>query len=244
VYVHRALLDVNVVAPDVVEELGARIDAPGMRHEEVQQPELGGRKVEALLARAHAVARRVQAQAVDLDRVAGKLRRAPPQDRLDARGELLRRERLGEVVVGARLEAGDLVVLHGARGEHEDRQVARARVAAQPPREGNAGFARQHPVEHHDIRQGRADRGFGFLGARRAAHAMAEVLEIDGDQLLDLRLVFDDQYGSAHAGAEISLPPCYRPPCDAHRSPSRCRSRTRPCSSRGRRCARAPWRPR
>ena len=40
-HVDRALLDVDVVAPHLVEQLRAAVHALGMRHEEVQQPELG-----------------------------------------------------------------------------------------------------------------------------------------------------------------------------------------------------------
>ena len=76
VHVYRTLLDVHMVAPDVIEQLRARIDAPRMRHEEVQQPELGGREIKALLAGADAVSRRVEAQPIDLYGVARELRRA------------------------------------------------------------------------------------------------------------------------------------------------------------------------
>ena len=39
--IHRALLDEHVIAPHLVEELGARVDAPGVGHQKVQQAELG-----------------------------------------------------------------------------------------------------------------------------------------------------------------------------------------------------------
>ena len=41
VNVDGALLDVDVVAPDLVEQLRARVHALGPRQEEAQQPELG-----------------------------------------------------------------------------------------------------------------------------------------------------------------------------------------------------------
>ena len=41
VHVHRAFLHENVVTPDLIQQLRARVDALGMRHEEVQQPKLG-----------------------------------------------------------------------------------------------------------------------------------------------------------------------------------------------------------
>ena len=61
------------------------------------------------------------------ERLLRRLRRTPPQHRLDPRLQLARRERLGHVVVDPRLEAGDLVRLVGARRDHDDRQLARAR---------------------------------------------------------------------------------------------------------------------
>ena len=43
------------------------------------------------------------------------------------------------------------------------------------------------------------NRRIGVLGTRGAHHAMAGVLQIDGDELLDVRLVLDDQDPGAHA---------------------------------------------
>src|SRR5258706_667223 len=42
VHVDSALLDVHVVAPDLVEQLGARVDAARVRHEEAQHAEFEG----------------------------------------------------------------------------------------------------------------------------------------------------------------------------------------------------------
>ena len=39
--VDGALLDVHLVAPDLIEQLGARVHALGARQEEAEQPELG-----------------------------------------------------------------------------------------------------------------------------------------------------------------------------------------------------------
>ena len=50
----------------------------------------------------------------------------PPQQGADARRQLLGLERLGDVVVGARLETGDHVVGVGPGGDHDDRDVAGA----------------------------------------------------------------------------------------------------------------------
>jgi Ca2+-binding EF-hand superfamily protein len=77
------------------------------------------------------------------------LRRLAAQHGVDARHELSRIERLREVVVGANLEAHDAVDVIALRGEHDDRDVVGA--LAQAPADGEAVFARQHEVEHHQV---------------------------------------------------------------------------------------------
>ena len=57
----------------------------------------------------------------------GEVQTAAAQQRAHAAGELGERERLGDVVVGARLEADDDVGLGVARGQQDDRQRARRR---------------------------------------------------------------------------------------------------------------------
>ncbi len=48
VHVHRALFHKHVVAPHLVEQLGARMHALGVGHEEMQQAELGRPQVDRL----------------------------------------------------------------------------------------------------------------------------------------------------------------------------------------------------
>ena len=104
VHIDGALLDEHMVAPYLVEQLRAGVHALGMGHEKMQQAEFGRPQVQRLAVAADPVRDRIQAQAVDLDRVVGHLRRAPAQHRLDARHQLARRKRLGDVVVGAGLQ--------------------------------------------------------------------------------------------------------------------------------------------
>src|SRR5206468_1192028 len=58
-----------------------------------------------------------------LEVAAGRLA-APAQDRLAAQDQLARAERLGDVVVGAHLQAADPVFLAGLGGEHDDGNAA------------------------------------------------------------------------------------------------------------------------
>ena len=72
-------------------------------------------------------------------------RRRAPQLGLDARQQLDHLERLRDVVVGAELQADDLVDDLPARGEHDDRRLDAA--FAQLAHDVEAAEARQHDVE-------------------------------------------------------------------------------------------------
>ena len=75
----------------------------------------------------------------------------PPQHRVDARDQLARVEGLGQVVVGAHLEADDAVDLLALGREHDDGHVLPG--AAQPPANAEAVLAGQHEVEHDQVRR-------------------------------------------------------------------------------------------
>src|SRR5690606_17268213 len=55
-HVDRALLDIHIATPDMIEQLPARVGAFAMGHEEFQQPELGRPHVDGGLAYENAVA--------------------------------------------------------------------------------------------------------------------------------------------------------------------------------------------
>ena len=76
--------------------------------------------------------------AIDLQRanaqhVRRRLRclRDAPKNRADAKHELLRAERLRQIIVGAERQSANAVLLFLARREHEHRDVARRVVGAQ-----------------------------------------------------------------------------------------------------------------
>ena len=106
-------------APHLLQQLVARDDAAAVERERVEQPELGRRQLGALAVDERLHLARVDPQLLDLDRVAALLLGRPHAAAgrgADARDQLLHRERLDEVVVGADLERVDAVVL-GAAGE-------------------------------------------------------------------------------------------------------------------------------
>ena len=125
----------------------------------------------------------------------GRRRGGAAQDRADAGDQLARVERLREVVVGADLEADDLVDVVVARRQHQDRHRARrAHVAAdlEPVHVG------QVEVEQ-DQRRARAD---GLLLRLRAVDGavdrVAGLLEIGADEARDVGFVLDDEDALGH----------------------------------------------
>src|SRR5258706_4404216 len=207
VHVDRPFLDKDVVAPDLVEQLGAAVDALRMGHEKVQHPELGRTQVDVAAGGADSMRDRVELEILDLDDVVGELGGAAPHHRLDARQELPGRERLGDVVVRTALEAPDRVLLLRPPGDPDDRDVLGALIGAQLAREIHSWRARQHPVEEHQVRQNLADQRLGLRNVRSAQYLMTGMLEIDGDQLLDRRFVFDYEYRAAHDRPAPALVP-------------------------------------
>ncbi len=116
-----------------------------------------------------------------------------PQQRLDAGQQLARLEGLGQVVVGAELEADDAVGGLAARGQHHQRQAARGRLAAQLAREVEAVAIGQHQVEHERVVRagGQAHAAVG----QRAGGIDVEALraQIVADHARQARVVVDQQ---------------------------------------------------
>ena len=97
------------------------------------------------------MARRIENDLAQRDRfvVARRNGALTAQSRLHAREKLVKRKRLGNVVVGAQLECQDLVDLLILRGQHDDRHGAKLAnlLAGFDPIEHG-----QHDVEHDQIR--------------------------------------------------------------------------------------------
>ena len=185
------------VAPDAVHQLVAREDLARVRGEEPEQ-------VELLRGELQQLARRVGPRGVaGVDHERRRTRAAPrsrlgrraAQHRLDARGELARRERLRHVVVGAELEPDDPVGLLAAGRQQDHGQVRRRPdpAAEREPvgcraasRRGRRGSAPRVSIS--------CARPSPSLGRQRPEPVP---LEIAHDDVADDRLVVDDQTRSS-----------------------------------------------
>jgi len=61
-----------------------------------------------------------------------------------------------------------------------------------------AADAGQHPVEQDQVGQRLLDHALGALGIEGGRHFVAGAPQVDGDQRLDRRFVFDYEYRGSH----------------------------------------------
>ena len=121
----------------------------------------------------------------------------------DARHQLARAERLGDVVVGPQLEADDAVRLLGAGREHDDGQRAGLGGAAQRAADLEAVDAGQHEIEDHQVRHARPDRLERLAAVAEGVGHVPRPRQVALEQFGDVSVVFDNQ-DVAHGVAERS----------------------------------------
>ena len=125
-------------------------------------------------------------------RVRGRRSRAA-EDRLDPEDELGRAERLGQVVVGAVLQARDPVERGASRRQDEDRGGGGLVVAPDGPDDRPPVELREHEVEDDEGRPVAFDRVERSRAVRGGHHAEAVALEVGAHEPDDLGVVVDDQ---------------------------------------------------
>ena len=130
-----------------------------------------------------------------------KRRTDPAKDGANAGDELARAERLGDIVVCARLQAANPVALLAARGEHDDRNVGRFRTAAKPAADLETKDALDHPVEDDDVGRIFAGEKQGLFTIAGPADLIILALEMPDEELGERSVVLDKQELLArHAG--------------------------------------------
>ena len=178
----------------------------GMAHKELEQLELPQRQADPCAVEEDLVGVEVEAKPPALEElVRGRdlLAVGAPHDRTDARHELARAEGLGDVVVGAELEAEHAIHLGRLRGQHDDRKTLRRLGHPEPAADLEAVGAGQHEVEHEEGRALLGDLREGGLAGLRFAHGVTVLLQVEADELPDVLLVLDDEDGAPHGHREI-----------------------------------------
>ena len=123
------------------------------------------------------------------------------QQGADTRQQHLRTHRFVDVVVGAQLQTRDMVVVFAARGQHQDRSGESG--FTYPAADRQAVFARQHQVQHHQVRLAVQNALHRQSAVRLNRHRQPLHLQKLGNQAGQLLVVLYNQDVTA-----ICLHPC------------------------------------
>ena len=173
--VDGARIAVGAVAPDRAQELLAVEQASGIGHQRIEKLELGEREAHRLAVHRHLALRAIERDRPDDEHlVPHRSRAGPPEHGADPASQLGQAERLGDIVIGPRLEPEHRVRLRVERGQHDDRD----HVAPAPQCAADlvaVGAGPEGHVEQDDVEVIRAraiDRG-APVGDRKHAMALA-----------------------------------------------------------------------
>ncbi len=125
---------------------------------------------------------------------------------LDPGQQLPRRERLGQIIVGAGAQALDLGLLAGARREEEDRDLAQRRIGTQCGQQAEAVQLRHHHVGQHQIRLQRPCRRQGGDAIRAGLDPVASRPQQPFDIVAHVGVVVRQQHQLIVAGAGADRP--------------------------------------
>ena len=129
-----------------------------------------------------------------------RLDAAAPQNGLDARKDLLHLKGLGDVIVGALLEAGHLVLGFALGRQHDDGRFGlRADGAAHAP----AVHAGQHHVQQHKAGMYLAEFFHALQAVEGDDDLVAFFFQIQPEKIRNVAVVLDDQYGFCHSNAPL-----------------------------------------
>ena len=120
-------------------------------------------------------------------------RTAAARHRPHARDQLARRERLGDVVVGAQLEAEHLVALVHTPRHHDHGDAAGLGVLLEAAADLPAVELGHHDVEEDHVGLAVPGVAHGIGAVAQDGDVVAFLVEVEADQLRDVLLVLDHQ---------------------------------------------------
>ena len=167
-----------------------------MLHEILEQQEFLRGELHVGAADVHAVAIHVDGEDTVAKDPSWRVPLRAPEQRADPRHELLRAERLRDVVVRPLIEPRDAVRFVASRREHQHGNRRRDRLAAQRLAHRHAVHPRKHEIEDDEIWQRRLRAcEHGSPSAHRFGR-VAGALKIMRDEIGDVAVVFHDEYAA------------------------------------------------
>ena len=146
----------EVVAPDTLVDQRAWQHLARVAHEQLEEVRLGRRQLEAAAGPSGVHRPQVEREVGEAQHVGGLLFERGPEQRPQPREQLLERERLRQVVVGAGVQALDSVADGVPCGQEQNGDTVA--FAAQPAGDVEPVVARHHHVQHDRIRSPPLDR--------------------------------------------------------------------------------------
>src|SRR5438105_1599851 len=203
-YVDRAVEHLVFAPAGELHQLVARERLARMLHQDFEHRELAGSERHALPLARERPGGEVQLEAPEAMRLrsrrrrpGGAARRTPAQYRVDPGEKLARIEGLGQVVIGAHLQADDAVDIVALGGEHDDRRCRGLR--AQPPADGKPVLAWQHEIEDHQVVALACELLVHAARIGHRLHLVALAAEVAHQEIAQALVVVDDE----DAGLEL-----------------------------------------
>src|SRR5215469_9134641 len=195
---HDAVLDpvradAEWIVPDQLEKLARGERLARVPDQRGQQPELDRRQRDRRAVHPHLVRGEVHAHGALVVDVVRAARPRAPQQRGHPGGQLRVPERLGEVVVGAAVQAAHLLRFPPVRGQDEDRHVAQVADALKdrPAVEGG-----QPDVEDDEVRAQAVEGAQALPAVGGTGHLETAPAEDNADAESDVLVVFDQQHAA------------------------------------------------
>jgi len=194
--------DVFGKAPDGFDDGSARDGAVGAAHEEFEKTELRGSEWEFLTTARDFAGGGIEGEVCRAEFLNGRLGGAA-SDGTETGEEDGEGERFDEIIVGARIEAGDDVGRGITGGEHEDGSVILG--GAEAASDFDAIDTGHHDVEDDGIKGADGEGGEGFFAIAGESDGVILLLKTLGEETAHGRFVFSDENEHAKGHDLIEL---------------------------------------
>src|SRR5579883_1797831 len=190
----------KIITPYAVEDCLAVQHLARMTHKQVEKIIFGRGQFDLAIAAQNLARGGIQLEVAELQNLLMRrtaiLAPAPAlaaQNRANTRHQFLEAKRLGQVIVGPGIQPRDAIAHVVFGGEHQDGNILRGRVGAQPSANLQAVHPRQHNIQDDQIGVDALSRRQPLGAIHRCFYQKALVLESELDKLDDVLLVVDDQ---------------------------------------------------
>ena len=199
-HVDAAVEGLDRMTLERIHDLVAREDPAGAARHHLQDVELVAGQLADAAVDPHLAGVDVDLEPAEAQHRVVAQRRGAAQQRLDAREQLARLEGLGQVVVGAELQTDDAVHRLAARGQHQQRQAAQARIGAQLARQVQAVAVGQHQVEHQHVEELALQPCAPLREISGHGHLQTGRTQVGTDHAGQPGIVVDQEDSGAHGG--------------------------------------------